>query len=147
MIRVGVVLGQHCCFDLFGNVLVTVGFHSAEKGKRETRNSECAYYEGPAQSPNEVVQFECPEPIHGKYVIVQKIVPSPSMLSINEVSVFSTGNNCHMCVFPFFYHGMQYFDCTSALHSGPWCATQVDHEGNMVVGSLNWIDCDTESCI
>ena len=143
--KVAVAQRWDCCHGWFEHVLVTVGNHPSIKGKEDTKNSKCAYYQGPALSPNFVVFFDCNPPIAGRYMIIQKRTPSPSVLSINEIGVYPTGNNCHLCVFPFTYHGVLYNDCTDAIHYGPWCATLTDSFGNYI--NNNFVDCGTESCI
>ena len=32
------------------------------------------------------------------------------------------------CVFPFIYHGIQYFECTNDDHGKPWCATTSNYD-------------------
>ena len=52
-----------------------------------------------------------------------------------------------LCVFPFKYDGVEYFQCTYAASPVPWCATKVDPNGTVVVN--NWGDCAntaTSSC-
>ena len=32
------------------------------------------------------------------------------------------------CVFPFIYHGVQYFECTEDQNKKPWCATTSNYD-------------------
>ena len=42
--------------------------------------------------------------------------------------------NGECCVFPFSYHGVNYFTCTYQDHSNPWCAVTSDFDQDGVWG-------------
>ena len=48
------------------------------------------------------------------------------------------------CVFPFIYKGQKYHTCTTVHANRAWCATRVDHEGQVVSG--HWGDCHPRDC-
>merc|ERR1712154_523176 len=50
--------------------------------------------------------------------------------------VTGTGSTC---VFPFKYKDVEYYECTYAESPLPWCATQTDSSGSVVIGK--WGDC------
>ena len=50
--------------------------------------------------------------------------------------------SCGNCVFPFLYAGTQYNTCTSLHWTSPWCATEVDTNGQMT----SWEECEDPSC-
>merc|ERR1712130_395355 len=63
-------------------------------------------------------------------------VPNPCMTMDNTV-----------CVFPFKYNNVEYYQCTYASSPTPWCATKVDANGTVVTN--NWGDCantQTSAC-
>ena len=63
-------------------------------------------------------------------------VPNPCMTLDNTI-----------CVFPFKYNDVEYFQCTYASSPTPWCATKVDANGTVVIN--NWGDCansQTSAC-
>ena len=45
------------------------------------------------------------------------------------------------CVFPFQYSGTTYSKCTTKEHDQPWCSTEVDDNGDQVMGK--WKNCDS----
>merc|ERR1719400_1752390 len=45
-----------------------------------------------------------------------------------------------LCVFPFTYQSVEYYQCTYASSPTPWCATRVDTNGTVITN--NWGDCD-----
>ena len=49
-----------------------------------------------------------------------------STLSPGSCRKRTTRNNC--CVFPFIYHGTQYFECTDKDIKKPWCATTSNYD-------------------
>ena len=52
-----------------------------------------------------------------------------------------------ICVFPFKYQDVEYYQCTYASSPTPWCATKVDSNGTVVTN--NWGDCantQTSAC-
>ena len=48
------------------------------------------------------------------------------------------------CVFPFTYGGEVHKKCTELEHTGFWCATETDTDGNYVTDM--WGDCDCPNC-
>ena len=63
-------------------------------------------------------------------------VPNPCMTMDNTV-----------CVFPFKYNDVEYYQCTYASSPTPWCATKVDANGTVITN--NWGDCantQTSAC-
>jgi len=44
-----------------------------------------------------------------------------------------------LCVFPFTYQSVEYYQCTYASSPTPWCATRVDTNGTVITN--NWGDC------
>ena len=66
--------------------------------------------------------------------------------------------NGNTCIFPFHYKGKTHHECTSIDHDQPWCASEVDIDGNSIDGKrencdaictckLGWEgpECDNES--
>ena len=50
-----------------------------------------------------------------------------------------------VCIFPFIQSdGVEWTECTERDADQPWCATEVDSDGNIVTGK--WGNCDTEKC-
>merc|ERR1711936_811625 len=45
-----------------------------------------------------------------------------------------------LCVFPFSYQKVEYYQCTYASSPTPWCATKVDSNGTVITN--NWGDCE-----
>ena len=45
-----------------------------------------------------------------------------------------------LCVFPFSYQAVEYYQCTYASSPTPWCATKVDTNGTVITN--NWGDCE-----
>ena len=45
----------------------------------------------------------------------------------------------HFCQFPYNYDGVTYTGCTSVDHTGNWCSTSVDQNGDHIYGK--WGDC------
>ena len=61
-----------------------------------------------------------------------------------QKSYFSLGDGCRTvagqkCILPFNYEGTTYSECTSVDNDQPWCAYEVDSEGNLVEGE--WENC------
>ena len=75
--------------------------------------------------------------------------PSSSSSQTTEASCFTSGGAQAgaPCVFPFIARGVEYSACTyHGGYSTPWCATQVDAGGKIVLG--NWRDCPlSKACI
>ena len=46
------------------------------------------------------------------------------------------------CIFPFKFKGTEYIECTTveSENNQPWCASEVDRNGNVVNGK--WEDCN-----
>ena len=48
-----------------------------------------------------------------------------------------------LCVFPFTFQGLEYFECPTIEHNQPWCPTEVYENGSYV--DKQWGNCDN-SC-
>ena len=59
--------------------------------------------------------------------------------SSNDGCITNSTENGMKCIFPFHYQGNTYFECTSDDHDKPWCAYEVDNDGNLV--DDEWENC------
>ena len=48
--------------------------------------------------------------------------------------------NGNICYFPFKYKGETHSKCSKADSESPWCATEVDSNGDVIHGK--WADCN-----
>ena len=64
----------------------------------------------------------------GSSLSVSSRVPNPCLTTQGTV-----------CVFPFTYQSVEYYQCTYASSPTPWCATKVDNNGTVITN--NWGDC------
>ena len=58
-----------------------------------------------------------------------------------QLSEHFVGGEYACCVFPFKYGEITYNQCVNSGYTQPWCATEVDSNGNY----LKWMHCD-ENC-
>ena len=94
--RIVIVNRQDCCWFRTKKLQVRVGpskIETTTDGKAEqpiTENTLCGEYEGPG-SKEEEIKIDCQKPIEGKYVTLQLMIDSKTVMNVAEVKVYRKG--------------------------------------------------------
>ena len=64
--------------------------------------------------------------------------PNANRLKVRSADSSGEGPYQNECVFPFFYQGKEYRECTDVGEEKPWCALQVDDKFEMVDGQWGY---------
>ncbi|KAJ7393209.1 Semaphorin-5A [Desmophyllum pertusum] len=75
----------------------------------------------------ECPELNCKNPIKKRWKCCPEC-PVEQGLNARCVETEGGSSNGACCVFPYIYHGTQYFECTDDEHQKPWCATTSNYD-------------------